>query len=146
MNTADKVEILGLVADLGLGLDLADRERYRRCFGDTVLIHNPAFQGADAWHSYSGDEWADRVTATQARLTSIHTLTCVSTEVYDGTAETMLMQQALFADAEGSYQVAGPLRLTLVDDAGWRIERLRFEVIWTTGDPEVYARARKAVL
>jgi hypothetical protein len=142
---ADKLRILDVVADLGLGLDLPDRQRYRRCFGDSVAVYNPAFQGAAAWHTYTGDEWADRVGATQERLTTVHSLTCASTEIDGVTAETVLMQQALFADAGGSYRVAGPLRLTLNKAAGtWRIDRLRFDVTWRAGDPDVYTRARKA--
>ncbi|MGH3672944.1 MAG: nuclear transport factor 2 family protein [Pseudonocardiaceae bacterium] len=142
---ADRQEILDRISDLALGLDLPDPARYRRCFADTVEIRTPAFGPANQHLHRTGDEWSDSVGSTQARLrTRLHTLTSPSIDLRGDEAEVIVLQQALFADAVGTYRVAGPLRLGFACISGrWRVRALHFEVTWSEGDAGVYSRARE---
>lgn len=142
----DRQQILDRIADLGLGLDLSEPARYRRCFADKVEVRNPTFATDGGAKHYTGEEWVRSVAATQAALAiRLHALTCASVELAGDEAEAVVMQHAYFADRHGAYRVAGPLRLGFIrTGGGWRIRRLHFEVTWTEGDPQVYARAREA--
>lgn len=141
---ADRMEILERVSDLALGLDLSEPARYRRCFADAVEIRNPTFSVDGRTRHCTGDEWAESVGRTQARLvTRVHTLTSPVIELRGAEADVIVMQQALFGDGSATYRVAGPLRLRFTRaDGSWRIDRLHFEVTWSEGDPALYARAR----
>ena len=147
----DHREIMDRISDLALGLDLREFDRYRRCFADQVEIRNPHFSPGEApVRTCTGDEWAQSVYRTQARLGyCLHTLTSPAIDLDGDSAEVTVMQQARFAldPAEAddrSYQVGGPLRLLFFRTRdGWRIRRLEFTVTWSEGNRAVYEQARQ---
>lgn len=147
----DHREIMDRISDLALGLDLREFDRYRRCFADQVEIRNPHFSpGAAPVRTCTGDEWAQSVYRTQARLGyCLHTLTSPAIDLGGDSARATVMQQARFAlDPAGGddrgYRVGGPLRLIFVRTRdGWRISRLEFTVTWSEGNRAMYEQARQ---
>jgi hypothetical protein len=142
----DRAEITDRLADLALGLDLLDLDRYRRCFADVVEICNPHFAGHPQVRRVGGAEWAESVVSTQTRFaTRVHVLSNPSIEIAGTAAAVVLTQQATFATGPevGSpfYRVAGPLRLRLARTADWRVTRLEFEVRCVEGDPDLFEQA-----
>jgi hypothetical protein len=146
----DHREIMDRISDLALGLDLREFERYRRCFADQVEIRNSHFSpGAAPVRTCTGEEWAQSVYRTQARMGyCLHTLTSPAIDLDGDSAEATVMQQARFAldpaDDDRRYRVCGPLRLLFVRTRdGWRISRLEFTVTWSEGNRAMYEQARQ---
>lgn len=142
----DRSEITDLLADLALGLDLLELDRYRNCFAEFVEIRNPHFAGHRRVRRVSRDEWAESVVLTQSRFaTRVHVLSNPSIEITGAQADVVLTQQATFGAGPeaGSafYRVAGPLRLHLVRTGSWRVTRLEFEVCSVEGDPALFDQA-----
>lgn len=150
MSLTDYHEISDRIYDLGLGLDLREFARYRRCFADEVEIRNPHFSPDEPLRTCTGDEWAATVYRTQACMDyCLHTLTSPAIDLHGDQASVTVIQQARFGlDAVGgadrSYRVGGPLRLGFTrTPAGWRIRRLDFTVTWNEGNGAVFTLARQ---
>jgi hypothetical protein len=138
----DRAEITERLADLALGLDLLDPDRYRRCFADLLEVRNPHFAAKPWAEPIPGDRWADSVLARQAGFAvRVHVLSNPSIAIAGDEADVVLTQQATFGTGpdDAWYRVAGPLRLHLVRLPGWRITRLHFEVRSVEGDRALHA-------
>lgn len=141
-----RMQITDIIADLALGLDLGEWERYEACFADDLEVRNPHFSGPEVQH-HTARSWMQAVRSRQAYLDSrYHTLTTPRIELRGDEARVVLLQQARFrlAGTRGSevYALGGSLRLGLVRRLGrWRIHRLEFEVLWSEGNWAVFEEA-----
>lgn len=135
----DRAEITDRVADLAIGLDLLDRDRYRRCFADLVEIRNPHFAGTPSVRQVPGDEWVESVLSRQARFdVRVHVLSNSAIAIAGDEADVVLTQQATFGVDATWYRVAGPLRLHMHRAPHWCITGLEYEVRTIEGDRALY--------
>ena len=144
----DRAALSDVLIRFACSMDARDWPAYRSCFADSIEIDYRSLIGGEIL-SETGDAWAERTRESFAGFDVTQHLSTNHVHRVEGdrahsTAYICAEHFVTTKDAQESWTLGGIYRAEFArSQEGWKIERLALDVLWTRGNPDVFALAAK---
>ncbi len=144
----DRAAISDVLIRFACSIDARDWQAYRSCFADSVEIDYRSLIGGEVL-AETGDAWTERARHSFAGFEVTQHLSANHVHRVDGDRahSTAYIRAEHLVTAEGareSWTLGGSYRADLARRPdGWKIERLALDVLWSHGNPDVFAIAAR---